>query len=128
MKEIKLTGKIANNRVAIVDDDMFDFLNQFRWYVKGSPTSEYAVANVPKQMEATFKVIKTYGISKPKHSISHKIEVKKTYMHWLILTPPDGLMIDHINRNTLDNRRENLRIVTRRENRNNAKDRVILGL
>ena len=37
-------------------------------------------------------------------------------MHRQIMEPPYGLEVDHINRNKLDNRRVNLRCVTRSEN------------
>lgn len=45
-----------------------------------------------------------------------------TYMHRLLmgLTPGDGLTVDHINRNRLDNRRVNLRVVTAAENYQNV--------
>lgn len=39
--------------------------------------------------------------------------------HFLIGKPPAGLEVDHINRNGLDNRRENLRFVTHLENMRN---------
>lgn len=46
---------------------------------------------------------------------------KNIYMHREIARPPDGMMVDHINRNKLDNRRANLRPCTRRQNiRNQA--------
>ena len=41
---------------------------------------------------------------------------KTIYMHRQIMQPPKGMMVDHINRHKLDNRRTNLRVCTRREN------------
>lgn len=41
-------------------------------------------------------------------------------MHRFILEAPDGMDVDHINRNTLDNRRVNLRVVTRSQNLHNT--------
>src|SRR4051794_10009663 len=41
-------------------------------------------------------------------------------MHRLLLAPPDHLCIDHKNRCRLDNRRQNLRVVTPTENAMNV--------
>jgi len=49
------------------------------------------------------------------------INGKKTYLHQLILGRKDGFVIDHINRDKLDNRRENLRFITQRQNCLNVK-------
>ena len=38
------------------------------------------------------------------------------FLHRFIMNPTDDLVVDHINRNQLDNRRENLRICTQHEN------------
>lgn len=37
-------------------------------------------------------------------------------MHRIILNPPADMFVDHINHNTLDNRRKNLRVVSPKEN------------
>lgn len=47
------------------------------------------------------------------------IDKRHQAFHRLIMGSPKGLEIDHINGNRLDNRRVNLRIVTRDENRQN---------
>lgn len=41
-------------------------------------------------------------------------------IHRLLMSPPPGMEIDHINGNSLDNRRANLRIVTHQENAQNV--------
>lgn len=44
---------------------------------------------------------------------------KNIYMHRFILAAPPSLEVDHINLNTLDNTRNNLRLATRSENSRN---------
>lgn len=46
--------------------------------------------------------------------------VESHYMHRVILGAPKNREIDHINHDKLDNRRENLRFVTRSENNHNV--------
>ena len=57
------------------------------------------------------------------HHIGHFFYVRlnptKIHLHRLIMDPPKGMVIDHINRNPLDNRRKNLRICTIQENLRN---------
>jgi len=44
---------------------------------------------------------------------------KTIYMHQEIMQPPEGMMVDHCNRNKLDNRRSNLRVCTNDQNSRN---------
>lgn len=94
VKEIPLT----QGQVAIVDDEDFDFLNQWKWQ---------AVKGTVKQRNVFYVNRTTWA---PK---------KTVIMHRIIMNAPNGMMVDHINGNGLDNRRSNLRIVTRRQNMQN---------
>jgi hypothetical protein len=99
MKQIKLT----HNKFAIVDDECFEYLNQFKWQCRVSRGGgEYATRSV--------------RIGK---------KVTRVSMHRVIMGI-DGLdyrkiQVDHINNNTLDNRKENLRLVTPSQNQMNKK-------
>lgn len=44
---------------------------------------------------------------------------KLVFLHRLIMNPPPGLFVDHINGDKLDNRRQNLRVVNKSQNQMN---------
>jgi len=110
MALIELTGKYAvgSHRYAIVDDDMFDYLSQWRWKAKpnGRRNNVYAVRNA-------------------------KIDGKNVTlrMHRIVagLGRDNPLEVDHDNHNSLDNRRINLLPATRSENALNAKRVLQVG-
>ncbi len=85
MKKIHLTQGF----VTLVDDEDFDYLNQFKW--------------------CAAKIGKNYYASKGRCSNLIK-------MHRLITHAPKGLVVDHIDHNTLNNQKYNLRICTSGQN------------
>ena len=94
MREIPL----SQGKVATVDDDDFAYLSRFSWHTAANKKTFYAQRKPSAPLGETGPIIK---------------------MHRVIMAAPPGLEIDHINGNGLDNRKENLRIVTTRENSQN---------
>lgn len=101
MKTIPLTRGLF----ALVDDEDFEYLYRFKWFVK-----ECKHVHGP----STFYAARTSS-----RASGHKMIM----MHRVILglTPGDKLDVDHINHNGLDNRRENLRVATNAQNQANYK-------
>jgi len=102
VKLIALHGKYGEGKFAIVDDDLFERLNQWRWhyhYHKSRRDNHcYACRGVK--------------ISKNK--------TKTIAMHQEIMNTPKGMKTDHKNNNNLDNRKYNLRICTDQQNQMNS--------
>jgi hypothetical protein len=87
--------KLIRGQLSMVDDDMFDLLSKFNWYLKSSDGNFYAKM-------AIFD--------------SEKKKNKFTYMHSLVVDAPKGFVIDHKDGNGLNNQRDNLRVCTQSQN------------
>ncbi|MDD3961309.1 MAG: HNH endonuclease [Bacteroidales bacterium] len=92
---------LTQGEVAIVDSEDYERLHKLKWFTKRYKGTCYAAHN-------------------------NKRGSNLTLMHRYILDPENicGLDIDHINGNGLDNRKKNLRLVTKRQNGQNQKNRV----
>lgn len=82
---------LTRGKFALVSDEDYDRLNQYNW---SCDRQGYACRQGPRQGNRRTLVL----------------------MHRFILDAPTGLQVDHINGDTLDNRRDNLRICTHLEN------------
>lgn len=95
MKLIKLT----KNQFAIVDDEDFEYLNQWKWL----SSRGYARRSVHIKMDGKKQIC------------------RHIHMHRLIVNAPEGKEVDHIDGNPLNNQKSNLRVCTREENGKNRR-------
>ncbi len=71
---------------------------------------------------------KTIDVSKIKYDASNGYaRIGKKYLHRLVISASAGDIVDHINQNKLDNRKENLRIVSKALNNYNKQINNKLG-
>jgi len=75
--------------------------------------------------EEDYDVVKkyTWGISTYGYVYTKVNRTKTLFLHRMIMNAPSGMEVDHINRDTLNNHRDNLRICTRAQNQQNCKSR-----
>ena len=86
---------LTKEEFALVSPEDYDRVAKFKWHTKVYPDGRKYAARSIKGKPTTIR------------------------LHRFILNPPKGKVVDHINHNCLDNRRENLRIATRSENNAN---------
>ena len=105
MKKIKLTRGYA----AIVDDEDYDRVSKIKWYTMGKEPHIYAAS----------------GHRTSKKRVAQGVKETNTFitLHRFIIEEKNGEIVDHINRNTLDNRKKNLRLCSQSENLKNLKVR-----
>jgi hypothetical protein len=89
--------KLTQNKYAIVDVDGFEELNKYKWFALKSINSFYA-----------------------RRTIYINGKYKAVHMHRTVLKYDGELFVDHINGNGLDNRKDNLRLVTAAQNSYNV--------
>ena len=87
---------LGQNQFAIVDDNDYARLNLYQWFLS---KTGYAVGFVPGS-DGRFQLV---------------------YMHRFILNAGPDQLVDHINGQPLDNRRQNLRLVTPQQNGQNKR-------
>ncbi len=95
--EIELT----QGKVAIVDDEDFKLVSDYKWHVFQSKHDWYAKAHIKKNNKRT-----------------------SLQMHRLIMDVPQDIQIDHIDHNGLNNRRSNLRFATNQQNNFNRNTHI----
>jgi len=85
-KDTKLIP-LTQNKYAIVDAEVYEELSKYKWYAMLSGNKYYAVRNM----------------SLPnKHTL--------VLMHRQVMNAPSDKSVEHINGNSLDNRKDNLRL------------------
>lgn len=90
---------LSSGKVAVIDDCDIGICSGYSWYSMRTHKSSQC-----------FYVAASIG-------------GKTIYIHTLIMSPPEGMVVDHISGDALDNRRSNLRICTQRQNCLNKKVR-----
>jgi len=97
MKEIRLT----QGYLTLVDDEDFEYLSQWKWYAIRTGRNMYATRN------------------------ESSLQKKTIYMHREIIgNIENGFGVDHIDHNSLNNQRSNLRVASRAENLRNSRSGI----
>lgn len=91
--------QLTTGHVAIIDDADLELISQYRWGPIQSGANTYAYSHGEKRVA----------------------------MHRLILGVQGRVIIDHKNGNTLDNRRDNIRLATYAQNRHNSRKHELRG-
>ena len=107
MEEIVYLIPLTRGRHVIVDEDDWEELRKHKWFAQWNRYTKSFYA-------------RRWSFEGGRHAVE---------MHRAIvcLAKGDGREVDHLDHNTLDNRRNNLRVVTRRENCGNRRDQSPYG-
>ena len=103
IRPIRIEGDVAyialtKGKEAIIDSSDVKLVSGRHWHVVDEKHTSYA---------KSWMRIDGKGMAKP--------------LHRFLMNPPDGMDVDHIDGNGLNNRRSNLRVCTRSENQRNRK-------
>lgn len=109
MKNITINNRKQGTLNTLVDDEDFEYLNQWKWFYTKYKTSS--------------KVFRIERGIKEKGSF----KCKTIYMHREIMKAGKGKVVDHIDHNPLNNQKENLRLCSYSQNSMNMTPRKSLS-
>ena len=84
---------LTQGKFSKVDPEDYESLMKHKWSARKSPHTYYAIRSIQKRNKQISELI-----------------------HRVVTNAPKGMFVDHINRDGLDNRKANLRLVTARQN------------
>lgn len=91
VKEIPLT----QGKIALIDDDDYEKVNQYKWYAVKKNRTCYAVRAIYNKQTQ---------------------KIKQQRMHRFIMNAPEGIEVDHREHPGTNNQKHNLRLATRKQN------------
>lgn len=86
---------LTRGQFTLVDEEDYEYLSQFNWHANTASSGYF----------------RKYYVTRTDNVNGTKIKMCRDLMK-----PGDGMLVDHINGNPLDNRRSNLRVCTKIEN------------
>ena len=92
---------LGEGHFTIVEPSDYYLIRHFKWFVHGNGSNLYAARS----------------------ALTSDLRSRIIFLHRQIMDPPAGLVVDHHNCDSLDNRRANLRVVTQALNMRNRRKR-----
>jgi hypothetical protein len=120
MAKFTIKSRTHGKVEVLVDDDDLGLIQEHTWHViKARNGKFYVNTHVPHPDGGVYESGRDAG--RPKRTLFQ--------LHRFVAKAPIGKVVDHINGNPLDNRKENLRIVTHKQNSmNQMKTRTHKGM
>lgn len=102
--------ELTQDQFTLIDPEDLERLNQWKWYAHWNPRTQsfYAIRNLPRAQG--------------------KQRAHRLHREVMGLKLKDSREVDHVNHDTLDNRKSNLCIVTRRQNLANLRNQSQYGV
>lgn len=97
---IELAGKKGKNHRTLVDEETYNLYNHLSWYLGDT------------------------GYAMRRSDILDDGSKVTQRLHRLVINAPEGMVVDHLNGDKLDNRNSNLRICTQSDNTKNRKNTI----
>ena len=109
-KEIIIESKAHGTHTVLIDEEDWDKVKQYKWYLNKARTGKiYVRANIDNPAGG----VRIHEVNGKVYKYPKQTTIP---LHRVIMNTPKGMYTDHIDGNTLDNRKENLRVCTNAQN------------